>query len=196
MIAAHMYRISELMPLTPEARIKGVNAIQSLLALTLYYCQNGVMSQTILGADQTKLRPRPLDTYKVGVFEKQNPAQATVALAEIQYRIRVGRATLIAYIVISGITLLICFVVLVVGSVLELVKFDAEPTLWPALDFWTQCRVEECKGKVVTAQQRVELAWIYDARELLRAMGGLRVTRRKRKMGGNEGLELPGVGDG
>jgi hypothetical protein len=197
LIAAHMYRTSEIMEHNPEGRLRGVNALQSLLALTLYYCQNGVLGQTIFAGNKTEDgHYRPLTNYQVGPFAGKHPRNATVAHAETQYTIQVGRATLIAYIVLSSATLLICILVLVVGSLLELVHFDAEPTLWPVLDFWTQCRVEDSDGKVITAQDRVEMAWIYEGRELLKAVERLRVTRRKRKMRGNEQLELPTLDTG
>lgn len=191
LIAAQMYRYSEIMEHNPEARLRGVNALQSLLAMTLFYCQNGVLNNTIYARNQQGQRRLP--KYDVGLFDGSDVKNATVAQAETRYKIEVGRDTLVAYIVLSGATLLICFCVLAVGSLMELAKFDAEPTLWPAFDFWTQCRVEDNSGKVVTAQDRTEMAWIYHGRELFRAVGGLNVTRRKRKMRGNAELELPGV---
>ena len=198
---AQMYRVSTIMASNPTtARFKGVNALQCFLGITLFYCQNGILSQTVL-----PFAPNATATQvanQVGAYQKQKKT-ATVALASTHYELRVGRGTLIAYIVLSGLTLLICLLALIVGSVLELAQFDAEPTLWPSLDFYTQCRVEDKNGKVVSAQERIEMAWIYHRTELFRRIEGLRVTRRKRKMkndrdGGGLGeggldMELPGI---
>lgn len=194
LIAAHMYRIGKLMQNSPSsARGKGSNALQAVLGITLFYCQNGVLGQTVLPfATNSSAKT---SSSQAGAFEQQQKT-ALVALADTQYRIQVGRATLIAYIVLSGVTLLACLVALLVGSILELVKLDAEPTLWPALDFYTQCRVEEANGKVVPAHKRVELAWIYHGQELFNEIKNLRVKRRKRKMRGAEDIELPTVGEG
>lgn len=193
LIAGHMYRISKIMEENPSARVKGVNAVQSILGMALFYCQNGVLGQTVLpnapGAKSTK------ENYSSGAFEKQQKT-AMVALARTRYRIEVGRGTLIAYIVLSGSTLLICIIALVIGSIIELMKLDAEPTLWPALDFYTQCRVEDTNGKVNTAEKRIEMAWIHDRRGLFKEMGALRVTRRKRKMRETRAPESPTIGEG
>lgn len=190
LVAGHMYRIGMTMKANPATRIKGVNALQSILALTLFYCQNGILGQTVLPFAPANNATRV--GYQTGAFSQQDKS-AKIALAETRYRIEVGHATLLAYIVLSGVTLLICLLALIVGSIMELVNLDAEPTLWPALDFWTQCRVEDRNGKVISAHQRVEMAWIYDGRELFKGIEGLRVKRRKRKMRGNEELELPNV---
>jgi hypothetical protein len=193
LIAGHMYRIGKAMQSNPTARLKGVNAVQSLLGLALFYCQNGILAQTVL-----PFAPNATGQSKVsdsGAFQN-NEKTAIVALAETRYRIKVGRATLLTYIILGSVTLFVCLLALVIGSILELVKFEAEPTLWPTLDFWTQCRVEDGNGKVITAHKRVELAWIYHGQELFREIEGLRVKRRKRKMRAQEELELPTVGEG
>lgn len=191
LIAGHMYRIGKGMQTNPTTRVKGINAVQSLLGLVLFYCQNGILAQTVLPFAPNSGGQSQLTS---GAFQDEQKT-AIVALAETKYRIKVGRATLIAYIVLSSVTLLVCILALVIGSILELVKFEAEPTLWPSLDFWTQCRVEDGNGKVITAEKRVELAWIYHGQELFKEIETLRVKRRKRKMRAPE-LELPTVGEG
>ncbi|ORY16003.1 hypothetical protein BCR34DRAFT_598035 [Clohesyomyces aquaticus] len=195
LFAGQMYRIGKLMAVDPSARIKGVNALQNILAMTLFYCQNGVLSQTVLAQTVWPIAPNKTTTtlpqYHRGLFSGQDKT-ATVALAETRYRVNVGRATLMAYVVLSGVALTICIVVLVIGSLCELAKLDAEPTLWPALDFWTQCRVEDGNGTLVHSQKRAQLAWT-QGQELFRELGGLRVTRRKRKLGDRLGMELPGL---
>ncbi|KAF2272163.1 uncharacterized protein EI97DRAFT_462174 [Westerdykella ornata] len=195
LVAAQFYRMSKVMTVQDEARLKGVNALQCLLAITLFFCQNGVLSNAVLAGNTTATLNRS-DNYRTGAFERVDPKGATVALAETQYKIHVGRGTLIAYMVVSGVTLLICLSALLVGSLLELIRFDAEPTLFPSLDFFTQVRVEHSNGKVVTAHERTEMAWIYNGKELFKSISGLRVKRRKRKMRGNEELELRSAGEG
>lgn len=197
LVAGHMYRVSRLMQDSPEARIKGTNALQCILAMTLFYCQNGILSQTVLPFAGAAANATAVQAYSKGAFAKVDD-NAYVALAQTRFRIQVGRATLLAYIVLGGITLFVCIVALVVGSLLELVKMDAEPTLWPALDFYTQCRVQDGNNKVVPAHRRVEMAWIHDGRRLFKEIEGLRVTRRKRGHGpaAEPGIELERVGGG
>ncbi|KAJ4374961.1 hypothetical protein N0V83_002040 [Neocucurbitaria cava] len=179
LIAGHTYRISKLSLSTNiEAHWKGTNAIQNLLGITLFYCQNGVLSQTILPfvSNSTDIT----NFYTRGAFEQ--PEQSSlVSFADTRYKLKVGRGTLYAYIVLSGVTLLVCITALVIGSLLELAKFDAEPTLYPCLDFYTQCRVEDTNGKIIPAYRRIELAWIYDGRQMFKEIEALRVTRRKRQ---------------
>ncbi|KAF2478336.1 uncharacterized protein BDR25DRAFT_348589 [Lindgomyces ingoldianus] len=185
LIAGHMYRISKVMENTPSARVKGVNALQSIIAMSLFYCQNGILAQTVLPfapnanttTTTTTTNARP--NFHEGAFEGQDKT-SLIALAETRYRVQVGRATLFAYVVLSGLALTICIIALVIGSICELIKFDAEPTLWPALDFWTQCRVEDKNGALVQAQKRADLAWT-QGQDLFKELEGLKVTRRKRK---------------
>ncbi|KAH7378281.1 hypothetical protein BKA66DRAFT_148319 [Pyrenochaeta sp. MPI-SDFR-AT-0127] len=179
LVAGHMYRIGRLKLSTSiEAHWRGTNALQNLLAITLFYCQNGVLSQTVLPflSNSTAIP----DFYGRGAFE-QSEKSSLVSFATTRYKLKVGRGTLVAYIILSGLTLLICITALIFGSLLELVSYDAEPTLWPCLDFYTQCRVEDSNGKTMAAHKRVELAWIYDGRQMFREISGLRVRRRKRQ---------------
>lgn len=178
LVAGHMYRVSRLNQSTNvEAHLKGTNALQNLLGITLFYCQNGILGQTVLPfvSNSTNITAH----YGKGAFEK-TPNTSLVSFADTWYKLNVGRATLYAYIALSGITLLICIIALIFGSLVELAKLDAEPTLYPTLDFYTQCRVEHGNGKVVSAHERVELAWIHDGRQMFRDIEPLRVRRRKR----------------
>ena len=170
LVAGHMYRISRLnLSTNIEAHWRGTNALQSLLSITLFYCQNGVLSQTILPflTNSTDIS----NFYSRGAFEEPDKS-SLVSFAKTRYKLKVGRGTLYAYIVLSGLTLLICIIVLVIGSLVELGKFDAEPTLYPSLDFYTQCRVEDVNGKIVPAHRRTELAWIYDGRQMFKEIEG------------------------
>jgi hypothetical protein len=165
---------------SPEAIVKGTNALQSIIAMTLFYCQSGILGQTVLAQFNNGT---PIGGYYTqGAFSKRGH-NAYFALADTKYRIEVGRSTLIAYVLLGGITLLICIVVLIIGSLIELAKLDAEPTLWPSLDFYTQCKVQDLNGKVVPVHSRVEMAWIHEGKRLLKEITGLKVTRRKRGHG-------------
>ncbi|KAF2195805.1 hypothetical protein K469DRAFT_744275 [Zopfia rhizophila CBS 207.26] len=182
LIAGHMYRIGKLTSTNPSARIKGTNALQSILAMTLFYCQNGILGQAVLpfaGRNTSS-------DGSTGAFGEQQRT-SLASLAETRYRIEVGRAALWAYVAIGGLTLALCFLALIIGSICEWVKRDAQPTLYPALDFWTQCRVETEDGALVPVQKRGELTWI-QGQELFREVQGLKVTRRKQKL--REGVEL------
>ena len=187
LIVGHNYRITKLMETKPEARVKGTNALQSIIAMTLFYCQNGILGQSVLAqfSDGTPTR----QFYTQNTFSKRNNS-AYFALAETNYQIEVGRATLFAYIVLGGITLLACIIVLVIGSLVELAELDAEPTLWPSLDFYTQCKVQDHNGKVVPVHNRVEMAWIHDTKRLFKELAGLKVTRRKRGHGPGSSAEV------
>jgi hypothetical protein len=186
LIAGHTYRITKLMESAPERIVKGTNALQSIIAMTLFYCQDGILGQSVLAQFYNGTPTR--DYYTHGTFSERGQ-DASFALAETRYRIEVGRATLIAYIALGGITLLICIVVLIIGSLLELAKLDAEPTLWPSLDFYTQCKVQDHNGKAVSVHDRVELAWIKDGKKLFKGLKELKVTRRRRGHGPGSSVE-------
>ncbi|KAF2115423.1 hypothetical protein BDV96DRAFT_646421 [Lophiotrema nucula] len=192
LVTGHMYRIGKMMANNnPAARQKGVNSLQALLGITLFYCQNGVLSQTVLPF-APKGNGTATPASQSGAFGRQDQ-NTFIALAQTRYRIKIGRGTLIAYIVLGGVALAICIIALSIGSIIELMKLEAEPTLWPALDFWTQCRVETADGALVPADKRSDLAWIRDGRQLFKEIEPLRVKRRQRKLREATELSLPGA---
>jgi hypothetical protein len=176
LVAGHMVRLSKLVSKSPEIRVRAVNSLQSLMAMALYYSQPGMLSQAVL----------PVSGNTTAAQNKlafgQTPPNSILAMAETRYHISVGYGTLIAYIVLGGVALTICFLTLFVGTISELLRHDAEPTLYPALDFYTQCKVQTDTGVVVSAKKRADLGWTV-GQALFRDISGMRVVRRQRILG-------------
>jgi hypothetical protein len=133
--ASHMYRLTVMVEKNPEINIRGVNAIQSLLALTLYYCQAGTLAGAVLpfsGSRNLASNSAP--------FVPEMPI-TTFRYAETRYKLQLSRATLIAYILLGGITIFVCFSILITSTFRDLMHGGIDSTFFPALDFWTNCTV-------------------------------------------------------
>lgn len=82
-----------------------------------------------------------------------------------------------------------CVSALTVGTITEWIHEEAEPTLYSALDFWTQCKVENEDRTAVKVQERDALAW-KTGQDLFREISAVKVVRRRRKLDGRN-VELP-----
>jgi hypothetical protein len=184
-VAAHLLRIGKLASLWSPSNTHGINALQSLLAMAIYFCQPGVLAGAVLPS--TGNNTAQIQQNLIAVIPL--PVNTEMAFVRTRYRLKVGRATLIAYVVLCGLTLLECFCALVVGTIAEWVQKEAEPTLYPALDFWTQCRVEHEDGAVVKVQERDAMAW-KTGQDLFKGISAVKVVRRRRKLNGRD-MELP-----
>jgi hypothetical protein len=102
LILAHNYRISRLMENTPAAIAKDANALQSITAMKLFYCQHGILGWTLLA------QVSDLDTMKEysrhGAFSRRDES-AYFALAETQYRMQLDRAVVTGYLALCHATL-------------------------------------------------------------------------------------------
>ncbi|KAJ9622782.1 hypothetical protein H2203_006433 [Taxawa tesnikishii (nom. ined.)] len=117
----------------------GVDALQNLLAIPIFYCQKtmvarGALSGANLGLDiptnssgvgengdigsaamREAMRLLGLDPASLQSVAAEEP-DARVELGRLRYEVHVGRATLIAYIVLNCLVLLLCLVALAIAS--------------------------------------------------------------------------------
>ena len=136
------------------AKARAVAGLQSLLALTIYYCQAkdfGDMQRGD-GYDNSSAIGRTL----ISLFPTAEPDTAILP-AVLRYNIVVGRGSLITYIVISGITWLLCLFALSVGSVNSLTRKAKDTTHFPTLDHYTKCEVQGEDGMQISKEQFLSL---------------------------------------
>jgi hypothetical protein len=120
------------------ANYRAVAGLQSLLALTIYHCQAKDFAELKrgLGFDNSSAIGRAI----LAVFPTAEP-DTPILPAVLRYNIVVGRGSLIAYIVMSGVTWLLCLA-LVVGSSSAVARRVKDATNFPTLDFCTKCEVQ------------------------------------------------------
>jgi hypothetical protein len=123
--------------------------LQSLLVIPLYYCQSGMVRRLLqeFADDHTisnsGLSERDLISLLSAPPERNSPA----SFAYYRYESIVSFPTLIAYIVLSGITVLACSVAQVVIKVYadrsSQVRGMPRLSRFPALDLFAHCTVED-----------------------------------------------------
>jgi hypothetical protein len=123
------------------------SALQSLLAIPLFYCQSGVARRliptTMDGKSISNSDLSPLFAVLSPLPERSSPA----SFAYHRYEILVSRPTLIAYVALSGAALLACSVaqVVITVSAKRTGRGSRMPHLsrFPALDLFAHCTIED-----------------------------------------------------
>jgi hypothetical protein len=112
-----------------------------------------------------------------GQFPKPEPdPEAPIYAARLRYNITVGRATLIAYAALGGVTLALCFTAVALGTYTKAGSRAREPSVFPILDFCTRTEVfREADGKPVTKNEFRGLAE-FDDGNLVREATTMRIT--------------------
>jgi hypothetical protein len=139
--------ISTLAAENPAADTRGVNALQALLAIPLYYCQTGGVERLAMPSLPSRFLLSGTDAVKVSAGVERN---SPIFLAVLQNEIAVSRGTLIAYALLSAVTLMLCFVALGIGSFTETAGTIPATTSFPAFDFCTNCVVSSTDDRIVT----------------------------------------------
>ncbi|KAH8749690.1 hypothetical protein F5882DRAFT_488495 [Hyaloscypha sp. PMI_1271] len=129
---------------------RAVAGLQSLLTLTIYHCQakDFVDLERGLGFDNSTA----IGSAILSVFPTTEPDTAILP-AVLRYNIVVGRRSLIAYVVLSGVSWLLCAAILLAGSVSPVVRKAKDTTAFPTLDFCTKCEVRDDIGAEVSKEQ-------------------------------------------
>ncbi|PGH18383.1 hypothetical protein AJ79_00450 [Helicocarpus griseus UAMH5409] len=151
------------------ARRRAINGLQSLLAVALYHCQDkGFSELRELGyAGDTAAGQAILNTFPAATRDTEAP----IYPAKLRYNLSIGRRTLIAYIVLGGTTLLLCFAALGLSAFSRTAANAQEPGFFPLVDFCTRCDVcHEDDGKVVTKKEFVDLGGLSEKDQICEAM--------------------------
>lgn len=146
----YFYGISALPRDDAAANARAVAGLQSLLTLTIYHCQAKDFAdlERGLGFDNSTA----IGNAILSLFPTAEPDTAILP-AVLRYNIVVGRGSLVVYIVMSGVSWLLCAVILLAGSVSPVVRRAKETTGFPTLDFCTKCKVQEENGAQVSKPQ-------------------------------------------
>ena len=153
------------------ANARAVAGLQSLLALTIYHCQAKDFAELKrgLGFDNSSVIGRAI----LSVFPTAEP-DTPIFPAVLRYNIVVGRGSLIAYIVMSGVTWLLCLVALLIGSASAATRKVKDATNFPTLDFCMKCEVRGEDGGEVSKEHFSGMDSL-DLRERVLAAGRMKV---------------------
>jgi hypothetical protein len=131
----------------PAADTRGVNALQALLAIPLYWCQTGIMERnSMVSLPSSELLA---NAGSLNITDGVRSG-ATISLAVQRNEIAVSVATLTAYVSMSVAALLLCFVALSIGMCTSKAKSIPKTSSFPALDFCTNCVVTSTDGIVTS----------------------------------------------
>lgn len=156
-----------------------------MLGIPIYHCQvKGLAQIRDLGFDNTTSVGQAI----LASFPT-NEAQTPIFPAVLRYVLVTAPATLIAYVVLGGVTLFCCFVALVAGTFLEPVRGVRAPGSFPVVDFVTRCQVvrvgETGDGsEVVGAEEFGRLGTEEREGRLIERVKGMRVVFMKDGGGG------------
>ena len=145
MVGSFLNSISAIAIENPAADTRGVNALQSLLAIPLYWCQTGFIERLAMSSLPSSAFLANADSLNIAEGIERG---AQIFLVVLGNEIVVSRATLVAYVLLSSLTLILCCVALSIGSFTTRARRIPETTLFPVLDFCTKCIVGSSGGIV------------------------------------------------
>jgi hypothetical protein len=183
----YFHGVSRLANNNAAARRRGISGLQSMLGIPIYHCQvKGLAQIRDLGWDNTTSVGQAI----LASFPT-NEAQTPIFPAVLRYVLVTAPATLIAYVVLGGVTLICCFIALAAGTFLEPVRGVRAPGSFPMVDFVTRCRVVKIEeqgnvGDVVSADEFGRLGGEEKEGRLIERVKEMRVVFMKGDKHGRE----------
>jgi hypothetical protein len=111
------------------------NYLRNLLALPLYYFQPTYLSNASLALTESNvLEPNPAVPRDL---------HTRAAFADPSYQVLVAKWSVLVYAIGAAITIALCLIVLVLGSLPRTAAKAPDTTMWPVVDFVTNCEVME-----------------------------------------------------
>lgn len=130
----------------PAVVTRAADALQCLFAIMLYYCQPSLYARAVM--EPARNGTAATETFKKFAADMVAiaPPDTEVFLSGLRYQIVVGRATLLAYVLLSGVTLILCLGVLVFGSCSSIAVKMPDTGPFPTWDSIMNCEVEYRSG--------------------------------------------------
>ncbi|KIW67244.1 hypothetical protein PV04_06509 [Phialophora macrospora] len=166
MIGSMLNSITELSEENPALQDRAVNALQALLAIPIYFCQPGYLERTAVSSLPSNIL---YTSYNDVILPEGLERDTAVFFAVTRNQINVGPATVIAYVVLTGIVLILCFWALGSGTFTARSRNIPCITTFPALDFCLHCVVMTKAGES-TARGPFQGIQSYEAADLAMEM--------------------------
>ncbi|EXJ73486.1 uncharacterized protein A1O5_03247 [Cladophialophora psammophila CBS 110553] len=138
MIGSMLNSITELSQDNPALQTRGVNALQALLAIPISYCQTGYIERQAAPELPSNIL---FTNYDNVILPEGLERNSPIFFAVTRNQIDVGLASLIVYVVLSGLILILCFTALGGGTFTERSRHIPDTTAFPVLDFCRHCVV-------------------------------------------------------
>ena len=131
----------------PAVATRAADVLQCLLAIMLYYCQPTLFARALSVPirNSTMEADEGLKTFTSDLLAAV-PPDTQVMLAGLRYRILVGIATLIAYVVLCGTALVLCLIVLLLGSHSRFAGRVPKIDHFPIWDVLIHCELDSRSG--------------------------------------------------
>lgn len=165
--------VSSLGAQNPAMVTRAADTLYCLLAMVLYYCQPGLYARALMkpALNRTALDP-DIQKFAADLLAIA-PPDTQVYLSGLRYQIVVGRARLVAYVVLCGVTLGLCLCVLVFGSYAPVASHVPETSPFPSWDSLVNCEVKHGSGAAV--DHRAYSASSLKGETLVRAAADMRI---------------------
>lgn len=191
MIWANLKSVEALGPQNPAVVTRAQDTLQCLLAIMLFYCQPALFARALAQYAENATLGEAFPALRGFARElvRESPPDTDVVVAVTRYQLQVGRATLVAYVVICGTALGVCLVALGWAGWVEgtgKVRVP-ETSHFPAWDERVRCRVESVrngKGGEVGEGRSI-------GKGLIRTVEGLRIVLEKERGGQEEEEKRP-----
>lgn len=151
-VGAHLKSTLRLSEQDPAIATRAQDTIQCLLAIMLYYCQPSLFSSTLSvyltesSSSNSQVNTEELKKLQefAQEFQVRAPPDTNVRQAVRRYQLVVGKATLLAYIVLSGSALLVCLGTLCWAEYWTRKERIHVPRIgpFPAWDEWVMCEIQ------------------------------------------------------
>jgi hypothetical protein len=151
-VGAHLKSTLRLSEQDPAIATRAQDTIQCLLAIMLYYCQPSLFSSTLSmylsESSSSNSQVSTEERNKLRAFAQEFlvrvPPDTKVRQAVRRYQLVVGKATLLAYIVLCGSALLACLIALCWAEWWTRKEKIHIPRIgpFPAWDEWVMCEIQ------------------------------------------------------
>jgi hypothetical protein len=144
--------MAELSKNDSRADAKAVSGLQSLLAIPIYHCQAKDFAELrellLKQINNSTAIIQTLGQDIINSFPIVQP-DTDVYPATIRWSLMVGRGSLLAYIILAGLTLLLCIFVNCLGSLTASRKNLTKMGPFPLLNHLCYCRIEDTNGQEI-----------------------------------------------
>ncbi|KAH8886667.1 hypothetical protein GQ53DRAFT_827974 [Thozetella sp. PMI_491] len=157
----------------PEFVARGHDTLASILSLIMYFGQPSVYAQAMMTTSLTQ-QSSAANASEIQALSAElaitTPPDVPIYTADLQYRIVVGRATLIVYVVLSGLTLSICLFLLMHTAMMPGTSRVPSTTSYPT---WNTA--VHCEFKAEDSATEMRCLGSLPNREMIQAARTLRV---------------------
>jgi len=171
--------LKELQVTIPQTTRRAITGLQSLLTIPIYHCQAkdfAELRKLLIGlaSNNTNAAAQQLGQSIVELFPDVEPT-VPIYPAFLRYNLQVGPHSLLAYMVISSFTLLLCLVAQLIGSFTEPGRKAQDMSSFPTRNILTDFEIRDEKGKRVPRETFMDMNGLSE-RDKLERMAKMKIV--------------------